>query len=155
LIDENGNSKGELHFRQYKSIRTDRVILLPGPECEIAIVGTSMAPLLMRIRMELRSQQAEPARRFDGSRPPVDIQARSMRLTNEEMLAVGPAGSAGVWQASSGRVVPPSDSSGVPLIRFPAKLFPVSPAGFSLRGHYSGRALAAARSRRRSLSCSR
>lgn len=38
LIDQSGNSKGELARGQHKSIATDRVILVPGPERELAIV---------------------------------------------------------------------------------------------------------------------
>jgi DNA invertase Pin-like site-specific DNA recombinase len=38
LIDENGNSKGELHRKQQKSIQTDRVVLIPGPDPEVEIV---------------------------------------------------------------------------------------------------------------------
>jgi DNA invertase Pin-like site-specific DNA recombinase len=38
LVDENGVSKGELGRGEHKSIMTDRVILVPGPKEEIAIV---------------------------------------------------------------------------------------------------------------------
>lgn len=38
LIDQNGNSKGELSRGEHKSIQTDRVTLVPGPEAEILIV---------------------------------------------------------------------------------------------------------------------
>ncbi|WP_371420449.1 recombinase family protein [Tardiphaga sp.] len=38
LMDESGNSKGELHRKQHKSIQTDRVVLVPGPEAETDIV---------------------------------------------------------------------------------------------------------------------
>lgn len=38
LIDEQGNHKGELAFGEHKSIATDRVILVPGPEEEQRIV---------------------------------------------------------------------------------------------------------------------
>jgi len=41
LIDEHGNSKGLLKSGEHKSFQTDRVILVPGPAEEIAIV-TSM-----------------------------------------------------------------------------------------------------------------
>lgn len=39
LIDENRNEKGLLEIGQHKSITTDRVILVPGPDEEIAIVN--------------------------------------------------------------------------------------------------------------------
>ena len=38
LVDEQGNPKGELTRGQHKSLQTDRVILVPGPEEEIAVV---------------------------------------------------------------------------------------------------------------------
>lgn len=38
LVDEHGNPKGLLAPRQHKSIHTDRIILVPGPESEIAVV---------------------------------------------------------------------------------------------------------------------
>ena len=40
LIDENGNEKGLLHRGEYKSLQTDRVILVPGPAHEIDTVST-------------------------------------------------------------------------------------------------------------------
>jgi DNA invertase Pin-like site-specific DNA recombinase len=39
LIDEVGNQKGVLVRGEHKSIQTDRVILVPGPESEIAVVN--------------------------------------------------------------------------------------------------------------------
>lgn len=38
LIDDKGTAKGELSRKQHKSIQTDRVILVPGPAEEIAVV---------------------------------------------------------------------------------------------------------------------
>ena len=40
LIDQNGNAKGLLHQGDYKSLQTDRVILVPGPNQEIETVAT-------------------------------------------------------------------------------------------------------------------
>jgi len=40
LIGENGNEKGILHRGEYKSLQTDRVILVPGPAHEIETVNT-------------------------------------------------------------------------------------------------------------------
>lgn len=39
LLDERGNIKGELKRGEHKSLQTDRVILLPGPEEEVAWVN--------------------------------------------------------------------------------------------------------------------
>lgn len=38
LVDEHGNPKGELTRGQHKSLQTDRVILVPGPDDEVEIV---------------------------------------------------------------------------------------------------------------------
>ncbi|MBB5716549.1 DNA invertase Pin-like site-specific DNA recombinase [Sphingomonas aerophila] len=38
LIDQNGEAKGELGHGEHKSIATDRVVLVPGPADEIAVV---------------------------------------------------------------------------------------------------------------------
>lgn len=38
LVDQHGNAKGELSRGEHKSIATDRVVLVPGPENEILIV---------------------------------------------------------------------------------------------------------------------
>ena len=38
LVDQNGVAKGELRQGEHKSISTDRVVLVPGPEEEVAIV---------------------------------------------------------------------------------------------------------------------
>src|SRR5471032_2695464 len=39
LIDEHGIMKSELHRGEHKSLQTDRVVLMPGPESEIRIVN--------------------------------------------------------------------------------------------------------------------
>ena len=39
LIDERGNIKSELQRGEHKSLQTDRVILLPGPDDEVAWVN--------------------------------------------------------------------------------------------------------------------
>jgi DNA invertase Pin-like site-specific DNA recombinase len=39
LVDKDGNSKGFLGLLEQKSIHTDRVVLVPGPESEIAVVA--------------------------------------------------------------------------------------------------------------------
>lgn len=38
LVDEKGQLKGELARKQHKSIQTDRVVLVPGPPEEVAII---------------------------------------------------------------------------------------------------------------------
>lgn len=38
LVDEHGNTKGELKFGERKSLQTDRVVLISGPDFEVKIV---------------------------------------------------------------------------------------------------------------------
>jgi DNA invertase Pin-like site-specific DNA recombinase len=38
LLDEHRTPKGQLQFREQKSLQTDRVVLVPGPDDEVAIV---------------------------------------------------------------------------------------------------------------------
>jgi DNA invertase Pin-like site-specific DNA recombinase len=38
LVDQSGQKKGELKMGEHKSIQTDRVVLVPGPEQEVEIV---------------------------------------------------------------------------------------------------------------------
>ena len=39
LIDQSGSVKGELSRGEHKSLQTDRVILQPGPDAEVAVVN--------------------------------------------------------------------------------------------------------------------
>ncbi|MEP4035555.1 MAG: hypothetical protein ABJM30_03460, partial [Pseudophaeobacter sp.] len=39
LVDERGNIKAELKRGEHKSLQTDRVILMPGPDEEVAWVN--------------------------------------------------------------------------------------------------------------------
>lgn len=52
LIDQNGNPKGELTRGEHKSIATDRVILVPGPENEVQIVRRIYDLFVMKQRTE-------------------------------------------------------------------------------------------------------
>ena len=47
LIDQHGIMKGELQRGEHKSLQTDRVILMPGPESEIRIINLHL-PLVYR-----------------------------------------------------------------------------------------------------------
>lgn len=52
LIDQNGNAKGELTRGEHKSIATDRVILVPGPENEVQVVRRIYDLFVMKQRTE-------------------------------------------------------------------------------------------------------
>ena len=53
LVDQAGNPKGELTRGEHKSIATDRVILVPGPEHEVSIVRGVYRDFVERGRSEL------------------------------------------------------------------------------------------------------
>ena len=52
LVDQGGNEKGVLGRGQHKSIATDRVILVPGPEAEVEIVREIYSLFVERGRSE-------------------------------------------------------------------------------------------------------
>jgi DNA invertase Pin-like site-specific DNA recombinase len=61
LIDQSGAPKGELKRGEYKSLQTDRVVLIPGPDAEIEIVRQMYAWLIDK-NLSLN----EIARRLNG-----------------------------------------------------------------------------------------
>ena len=52
LVDQNGNPKGELGRGEHKSIATDRVILVPGPESEVETVREVYRQFVVQNRAE-------------------------------------------------------------------------------------------------------
>lgn len=55
LIGERGNIKAELKRGEHKSLQTDRVILIPVPEEEVACVNKMIAGWSRTIRPSARS----------------------------------------------------------------------------------------------------
>jgi DNA invertase Pin-like site-specific DNA recombinase len=68
LVDDKGDEKGELHRGEKKSIQTDRVILVPGPDEEVARYAASTACSSMNGAPSARSP--EPSTPME-SRPTV------------------------------------------------------------------------------------
>lgn len=60
LVDEKGEAKGTLRRNEHKSIQTDRIILIPGPENEIGIVRE-----VYRLFVEDKKSEAEIAERLN------------------------------------------------------------------------------------------
>jgi DNA invertase Pin-like site-specific DNA recombinase len=87
LRDINGNLKGTLRHGEYKSINTDRVILVPGPPDEVAIVQS-----IYRMFVEEKRAKAQIARilREQGARTEYghrwDINCIHNVLTNEKYI---------------------------------------------------------------------
>ena len=48
LIDQSGQVKGELKRGEHKSLQTDRVILMPGPDSEVATFMAAQETLAER-----------------------------------------------------------------------------------------------------------
>lgn len=81
LIDEHGQSKGELRIGEKKSIQTDRVILVPGPDDEIATVRRVYQLFLNEQRTE-----REIARTLNAEGLVTDRQTAWTRGTIRELL---------------------------------------------------------------------
>jgi DNA invertase Pin-like site-specific DNA recombinase len=71
LVDQHGNSKGILALGEYKSIQTDRVILVPGPPEEVATVGWIYKMFVDEGKSEMEIAEALNSRglRTDLERP--------------------------------------------------------------------------------------
>lgn len=81
LVDENGAPKGELSRGEHKSITTDRVILVPGPTEEVAIVRD----LYRRFVGERESEQ-ELAQMLNGRGVLTDLGRPWTRGTVHQLL---------------------------------------------------------------------
>jgi len=81
LIDEHGNSKGLLKSGEHKSFQTDRVILVPGPAEEIAIV-TSM----YRMFIDDRLRESEIASELNRNGVLTDLNRKWTRSTVHQIL---------------------------------------------------------------------
>ncbi|MDD5247554.1 MAG: recombinase family protein [Rhodocyclaceae bacterium] len=81
LIDQAGSTKGELARGEHKSLQTDRVILMPGPEDEIRIVNQ-----MYRWFIDEGLVESEIAGRLNGMRVRTDIDRDWTRATVHEVL---------------------------------------------------------------------
>lgn len=81
LIDQNGNRKAELARGEQKSLQTDRVILVPGPEDEVRTVNN-----IYRWFIEECLSETHIAARLNGMGIRTDLDREWTRATVSEVL---------------------------------------------------------------------
>jgi len=81
LIDQHGIMKSELQRGEHKSLQTDRVVLMPGPESEVRIVN-----LIYNWFIEESLNEYEIAARLNGMRVRTDLDRDWTRATVREVL---------------------------------------------------------------------
>ncbi len=81
LVDESGGAKGELRMGEKKSIQTDRVILVPGPDEEVEVVRR-----VYRLFLEERRTEREIARALNAEGIVTDRGTPWTRGTVHEIL---------------------------------------------------------------------
>ncbi len=81
LVDQSGEPKGELGRGEHKSIATDRVILVPGPEDEIAVVRA-----VYHMFVEERRGEAEIASILNGRGIKTDLDRAWTRGSVHQLL---------------------------------------------------------------------
>ena len=81
LINQSGESKGELTRGEYKSLQTDRVVLVPGPEEEIQIVRR-----IYRQFIEEGKPESEIAAELNGDGVATDLGRAWNRGTVRQVL---------------------------------------------------------------------
>ncbi|MDR6469382.1 DNA invertase Pin-like site-specific DNA recombinase [Paraburkholderia graminis] len=81
LIDQHGIMKGELQRGEHKSLQTDRVILMPGPESEVRIIN-----LIYNWFIDGSLNEYEIAARLNGMRVRTHLDREWTRATVREVL---------------------------------------------------------------------
>jgi len=81
LIDQNGSIKAELNRGEHKSLQTDRVILMPGPEDEVRTVN-----LMYHWFIDDGLVESEIAGRLNGMSVRTDLDREWTRATVHEVL---------------------------------------------------------------------
>jgi len=81
LIDQNGSIKSELVRGEHKSLQTDRVILMPGPECEVDTVNQ-----IYQWFIEMGISETEIAERLNQGGVRTDLDRDWTRSTVREIL---------------------------------------------------------------------
>jgi DNA invertase Pin-like site-specific DNA recombinase len=81
LIDQNGSIKSELVRGEHKSLQTDRVILMPGPEAEVDTVNQ-----IYRWFIEMGISETEIAERLNQGGVRTDLDRDWTRSTVREIL---------------------------------------------------------------------
>jgi DNA invertase Pin-like site-specific DNA recombinase len=81
LVDQSGAIKGELARGEHKSLQTDRVILQPGPDAEVAVVNQ-----IYRWFVDESLQESEIAERLNTEGVRTDLGRDWSRATVREVL---------------------------------------------------------------------
>jgi DNA invertase Pin-like site-specific DNA recombinase len=81
LVGQDGLMKAELERGQHKSLQTDRVVLMPGPEDEVRIVN-----LIYRWFVEESRNEQEIASRLNAMKIKTDLDREWSRCTVHEVL---------------------------------------------------------------------
>lgn len=82
LIDQSGSVKSELSRGEHKSLQTDRVILMPGPDAEVATVNQ-----MYRWFIDEGIPESEIATRLNGKGVRTDLDRDWTRATVREVLS--------------------------------------------------------------------
>lgn len=82
LIDQSGSVKGQLSRGEHKSLQTDRVILQPGPDAEVAVVNQ-----IYRWFVEDGLFESEITDRLNTQGIPTDLGRAWTRATVREVLS--------------------------------------------------------------------
>lgn len=96
LIDQNGNSKGELARGEHKSIQTDRVTLVPGPKAETRIVQD-----IYQAFVHGEKTEAEIAADLNAKAIPTDLGRAWTRGTIHQILINEKYVGSNVWNRTS------------------------------------------------------
>ena len=81
LVDQHGSIKSELTRGEHKSLQTDRVILMPGPEDEVRIIN-----LIYQWFIDEGLSESEIAGRLNGMKVRTDLDREWTRATVNEVL---------------------------------------------------------------------
>ena len=81
LVDQHGSIKSELTRGEHKSLQTDRVILMPGPEEEVRIIN-----LIYQWFIDEGLTESEIAGRLNGMKVRTDLDRDWTRATVNEVL---------------------------------------------------------------------
>lgn len=82
LIDQTGSMKSELARGEHKSLQTDRVILMPGPDTEVQVVNQ-----IYRWFVDEGVSESEIAARLNGGGILTDLEREWTRSTVREVLS--------------------------------------------------------------------
>jgi len=81
LVDEQKHPKAELAFREHKSLQTDRVVLVPGPDAELATVRR-----MYRMFVQQGKREAEIAQALNAEGVLTDLGRQWNRGTVHQVL---------------------------------------------------------------------